>query len=313
LQKGYYTSEKELVEKIKRAVLGDQLYKTFDGKFKTIEMQIMDIADDIAYSTYDFEDALKAGFGSPLELLSEVNKNSEIRHLVAKKIFKSSTDRVFPESPSPDDNETIGDIEQNIVRSLLGMFAEYFYAVDREITEDHKKKLLGKDKDNRALIINEIAIHLQAMSDKISRNGYVRSLFTSDLIGRRIRAVDIELNTDYPVLSEVKVDRETRFEIDVLKHLTYELHVKSPRLKMIEYRGRQIVEHLFDCLHEDKEGELLPYDWRARVETTRHFKNSEAYRSRLICDYIAGMTDSYAVDVYARLMTANQATLFKPF
>jgi dGTP triphosphohydrolase len=33
---------------------------------------------------------------------------------------------------------------------------------------------------------------------------------------------------------------------------------------------------------------------------------------RLICDYIAGMTDAYALHVYSRLKTTNPATLFRP-
>ena len=67
LVKGYYDSEKELVQSIKNSVLG----KTGDvcGEFKTIECQIMDLADDIAYSTYDLEDALKAGFVTPLQMI----------------------------------------------------------------------------------------------------------------------------------------------------------------------------------------------------------------------------------------------------
>lgn len=62
--KGYYQSDKELVSRIKKAVLG----KKFGGKFKTIECSIMDIADDIAYSTYDLEDVFKSGFKKPLDL-----------------------------------------------------------------------------------------------------------------------------------------------------------------------------------------------------------------------------------------------------
>ena len=45
------------------AVLGKA--KVGDGEFKTIECAIMDLADDIAYSTYDLEDAFKAGFVTP--------------------------------------------------------------------------------------------------------------------------------------------------------------------------------------------------------------------------------------------------------
>jgi dGTPase len=52
VSKGYYAEEKDLVAEIKRHVLGIDDLSTID-KFKTIECSIMDIADDIAYSTYD--------------------------------------------------------------------------------------------------------------------------------------------------------------------------------------------------------------------------------------------------------------------
>ena len=55
LVKGYYESERKLVERVKEHVcrVGHGAEK---GAFKTVECQIMDIADDIAYSTYDLED-----------------------------------------------------------------------------------------------------------------------------------------------------------------------------------------------------------------------------------------------------------------
>ncbi|MDE4953344.1 dehydrogenase, partial [Francisella tularensis subsp. holarctica] len=43
---------------------------SIDGKFKTIEFYIMYVADDIAYSTYDVEYALKGGFIDPLSMAS---------------------------------------------------------------------------------------------------------------------------------------------------------------------------------------------------------------------------------------------------
>ena len=65
--KGYYEEEMDLVDKIKLSVCGN---KPIPTKFKTVECQIMDYADDIAYSCYDLEDSFKAGFLSPLELLN---------------------------------------------------------------------------------------------------------------------------------------------------------------------------------------------------------------------------------------------------
>lgn len=69
LVKGYYRSEKEIVDQIKRELGCDNV-----KPFKTIECAIMDLADDIAYSTYDLEDAFKAGFLTPID-----NKRSIIK------------------------------------------------------------------------------------------------------------------------------------------------------------------------------------------------------------------------------------------
>src|SRR6185369_11673427 len=65
--KGYYFEDKPVVEDIKKHVVPD--WKDGDQKFKTVECAIMDIADDIAYSTYDLEDSLKAGFIKPFDYL----------------------------------------------------------------------------------------------------------------------------------------------------------------------------------------------------------------------------------------------------
>src|SRR5439155_26083489 len=73
VSKGYYHSERNLVEAIKSHVApAFKGGKSGDDEFKTIECWIMDTADDIAYSTYDLEDALKGSFVSPLRLLAKV-------------------------------------------------------------------------------------------------------------------------------------------------------------------------------------------------------------------------------------------------
>jgi dGTPase len=58
---------KQLVDDIKKHIspTGKSLVN-----YKTIECSIMDLADDIAYSVYDLEDALKAGFVSPADLIN---------------------------------------------------------------------------------------------------------------------------------------------------------------------------------------------------------------------------------------------------
>jgi dGTPase len=302
-----------LVEQIKRAVLGSH-YEEYAGHFKVIEMQIMDLADDIAYSTYDFEDALKAGFASPLEVLQQLSTNAELSDAVAQKLFKSETGgREYPKkNPSSQDTEAFEAVRIKMLQTVVGMLKSYFLEADNSLTDTDRKDLTSLDPLDRLAPLTILAVHLQKLSEQIARNGYVRAQFTSDLIGKRIRSADIEVNPEMPALSKLVVPPDVRFEIDVLKHLTYELHIKSPRLKLIEYRGRQIVHELFDCFEKDKHGDLLPNDWRERLRAIETFKDGEEMRRRLICDYIAGMTDPYALDVYSRLKTTNPAALFRP-
>lgn len=300
-----------MVQRIKKAVLGE--HEEHIGAFKVIEMQIMDLADDIAYSTYDFEDALKAGFASPLDIIQQLNSNAEIRDAVAAKLFKSEFHRDFPnESPAAQDQERFDDIRTRMLVAVFGLLKDYLHEADNSLTESERRSLCDADPDNRAIAVSILAVSLQKLSEKIAQNGYVRAQFTSDVVGKRIRAVSIDVNKELPALSELKISPEVRFEIDILKHLTYELHIKSPRLKLIEYRGKQIVHDLFDCFERDVDGELLPNDWRDRLRVIRTFGAGEEMRKRLICDYVAGMTDSYALDVYSRLKTTNPAALFRP-
>ena len=82
LVKGFYLSEQDLVAKIQRSVLG--VDAETGRPFKTIECQIMDLADDIAYSTYDLEDALKAGFVTPTEMILAATERDILKQLEIK-------------------------------------------------------------------------------------------------------------------------------------------------------------------------------------------------------------------------------------
>jgi len=83
----------------------------------------------------------------------------------------------------------------------------------------------------------------------------------------------------------------------------------SPRLKVAEYRGLEIVRELFQVLsNRDGEGErLLPDDVQAFFGEIR-----DEDRDRVICDFIAGMTDRYAIEFYGRLKSERPETIFKP-
>jgi dGTPase len=105
----------------------------------------------------------------------------------------------------------------------------------------------------------------------------------------------------------VWLEENVRKKIEVLKNYTYERHIEAARLKTVEYRGKEIVKSIFNCLADDKKNQLLPADWKLRCEQVAN----ERQRLRAICDFVAGMTDRYASEFYERLTSGASSTIFK--
>ena len=277
LVKGYYCSEGKLVESIKRAVLGRKSVP--DGKFKTIECGIMDLADDIAYSTYDLEDAFKAGFVTPIQLVAAASDPTIVTLLKAK----TGLDR------------------DNILRHTMGLFDSHI--ADLESLELTHANI---NADNpRGLVL--LAVEMDRASKNLTSNGAFRTNFTSELVNEYVENVSIEIDAESPALSSVWLESDLEDRVAILKHLTYEMVIQSPSLKTVKYRGKDIVTSIFEALNAEGGELLLPDDFRRRAGDA-----DGRARSRVICDFVAGMTDRYAVEFYGRLKSDSPQTVFKP-
>ena len=269
LIKGYYRSEERLVRRVKANVVGSG---GFDAPFKTIECQIMDIADDIAYSIYDLEDALKTEFVSPMSMISELNSPRTMEAVQSK--TRLDEDRII---------KHVMDIWATHVRDVGG---------------------LGETRsDDRAL---EAAAQVHKLFRHLTENGALRTGLTSELVNEYVEGIEVDVCESCPALSHVTLKEELRERVEVVKNLTYELVVNSPNLKTVEYRGSRIVRAIFDALSEPDGDLLLPDDYRAQL------RGGVVERERAICDFIAGMTDRYALEFYGRLHSEGAQTIFKP-
>ena len=278
LVKGFYHSEQELVANIKQSVLGK--YVETGRPFKTIECQIMDLADDIAYSTYDLEDALKAGFVTATKMILEVLNRDVIERMKTKMSVDLST----------------------IFRHLMDIWLEP--AFDPKSLRIDTKELDLQRGEHVALLATAVAERTRQLND----NGAARTRLTSHLVNECIEATDIsEFDTEFPALSELHLNEHLKTRIGIIKHLTYAMVTQSPSLKTVEYRGYDIVQTIFDALSEDGGDMLLPDDYRTRANTT-----DQLARHRAICDFIAGMTDRYAMEFHGRLRSGGVQTIFKP-
>ena len=278
LVKGYYCSEQELVESIKKAVLGKG--SAAKGAFKTIECGIMDLADDIAYSTYDLEDAFKAGFVTPIRLVAAASDPTIVASLEAKTGLCPDT--------------------------ILGHVMDLF---DRRIADMESLELTHPtiSADNpRGLVL--LAVEMDRASENLTSDGTFRTNFTSELVNEYVENVSIEIDAKSPALSRVSLRPELEDRVAILKHLTYEMVIQSPSLKTVKYRGKDIVTSIFEALNAEGGELLLPEDFRRRAGDA----DDDYVRSRVICDFIAGMTDRYAVEFYGRLKSDTPQTVFKP-
>jgi len=296
--KGYYVTEAELVGKVKEMVAPGST-----DKFKSVECQIMDIADDIAYSTYDLEDGFKAGFYHPMAFFS-YPKN--VLENVAKKVGKAL---------KKDEHCKRDSFEAEEVNEVLfGIFSDIYNFEEEELDvyKDKNKDLYIKIRKNssKEAFLADIVNHVFDASKSLTEDGYLRSAFTSELINKAIDGVKFELNKENPALSKVYLEEKTRIKVEVLKNFTYESQILSPRLKIAEFRGKDIVKTIFEAIAGQEEGwRLMPTDYQ---QIYQHFTEASD-RRRCICDFIAGMTDKYAIEFYGRLKSENPETIFKPF
>ncbi|HIJ52953.1 MAG TPA: dNTP triphosphohydrolase [Planctomycetes bacterium] len=283
--KGYYKTETQIVKLIKNNICNGKKYK---GPFKTIECQIMDIADDIAYSTYDLEDCFKAGFTTPLGI---IGIDKVIIKKVAEKVKKKLRIRFS---------------HNDVLERIYNIFSDYFgppYALDK------KGKLSQKELASFHFFSMRFA---NFMSTILRENGYFRTDFTSKLVGRAIRNVSIDkINRSVPALSTVQLEKETAVNVELLKHIVYESQILSPKVQIIAFRTEEIIGDIFDAVSNKKRKgrTLLPKDFRKIYETVKGNKD----KKRVICDFIASMTDRYALEFYGRLTSENPQTIFKPF
>lgn len=154
--------------------------------------------------------------------------------------------------------------------------------------------------------------HIHKLCAAIREGRVERKLNSS--IGRYIRAAT--LVPDSTFLSAMTRRHQFRLEIDPVmqaqsrlnKKIAFELVFKSPQLQQLDYKADFILTRLFEVLRDryieqDKENtlHLMPATLEAEIAKAP----DASTRARLVCDWVASMTDSFAFRTYRRLFDAD--------
>jgi dGTPase len=159
----------------------------------------------------------------------------------------------------------------------------------------------------------QIARYLEALGS--TYDAFVGQLFSDDTCERKAAIGDlvgyfvnaIQLSSDHnglshPVLSANAVmDEDVAAELKALKDFVYFDVIKATPVQQLEFKGQKIVTELFDTFMIDPKRLLTPREFE---------KAKELPMERVICDYIAGMTDEYATKRYQQLFEPRIGSVF---
>ncbi len=208
-------------------------------KFKSIECQIMDWADDTAYSLNDLSDSVRAGFLNIEKIEAWAEKCSE----------------------ATGEGTPLGDLMKSIRRKRVDPF-------------------VGK-RIGRYIQSTWLEMDLNFLSSSTNRYRY-----------------------------RLAIDESVKAESALFKRLAFEVVFLSPQLKQLEHKGSRMLRQLWEVLGEryiaqgtidGQDFQLLPADTAAEIASAP----DEPARARLVCDFLAGMTDGYAARTYKRLFSPD--------
>ena len=94
------------------------------------------------------------------------------------------------------------------------------------------------------------------------------------------------------------------------KKIAADLVFRSPQLHQMEFKGNQMIQKMFETFTENY------VDTITGIELLPNFTNNlikheseKSDRARLVCDYLAGMTDAFALINYKRLFDPDYSSI----
>ncbi|WP_411267525.1 deoxyguanosinetriphosphate triphosphohydrolase [Asticcacaulis sp. 201] len=116
---------------------------------------------------------------------------------------------------------------------------------------------------------------------------------------RRLAADGIETAEDVRVAKRpmVSFSKGVYDDLSRLRGFLFDRMYKHYKLNRTRSHAKRTLQEMFSLFMT--EPDTLPTDWYQRVCS----KDSETARARVICDYIAGMTDAFAIDEQRRLFS----------
>lgn len=143
----------------------------------------------------------------------------------------------------------------------------------------HFVGMLFSDSNLRKRMISRLVHHFITNVELVELGGFVEPLI-------RYRA---------------RIKAPQRTFLDALQKLIELKVIFSPNVQQLEYKGQKLVVSVFEAFQSDPERLLPP---------TVYTRYAAAGDARVICDYVAGMTDDFLLKTYDRLFSPRMGSVF---
>ena len=216
--------------------LGPLGARFLDGSQPSLEAQVANLADEIAYNNHDVDDGLRAGL-------------LDVDTLTAAEFFREQYETVRARWPALSGRRVV----HETIRAMINRQATDLLETSRAAID-----ALGPES-------------------------------VDDVRGQRMALIGFSA----PMLEQHRALKQ------LLRRELYR-HYRVFRMSM---KAQRIVRDLFDAFFNTPR--TLPHDTQRRIEEGG---GGESERARLVADYVAGMTDRFAIAEYRRLFTADALT-----
>jgi dGTPase len=218
--------------------LGELGRRFLEGRQPSLEAQLTDLADAVAYNSHDVDDGLRANLLDLKELVQVTLVREQ--HCAVR--------RAYPELPT------------------------------RRATHELVRRLISR----------QVTDLIETSAARITTSA-VRNIDDVRSAGKALIGFSDDMAAQHQELK---------------RYLSGKLY-RHFRVHRMAVKARRIVTELFQALFSDPR--LLPEEHQARARAQEQ-QLGEAGRARAVADYVAGMTDRYAIAEHARLFDAAHLT-----
>jgi len=228
----------------------------------------------------------------------------------------SNTDQVhFCEYTRPTTQSHGRSLHKALDTSLMNLADDIAYGVHdfedgivlRLLTREHWQEVAQQLDPKWAEKNNLLQIETMLFT-RTDNSGYSRRQGVGALVHALISSAELKLNDEFeePLLGwNVILPEEPQRFLKALKETVSRHVIQLNTVQAATFKGRKIVLSLFDALSAEPEM-LLPSSFQLLWKEAK----SDLQQKRIICDFIAGMTDQYANRFYERLFLPGHGSVF---